>query len=163
MKLVRDFSDSSIEEFAVIDKHKKLMKILTSGLSQNAKFIYCCIDSVGGIFSEYSISTFSREFKATKAYIRAGIKELKDKNIISIKKSDKSDLAIEMLLISKNMKGKGIWQRVCEWCHCNTFILHEHHYPIARKDGGEETVGICPSCHFEFHFLQTSYIIEIND
>jgi hypothetical protein len=41
----------------------------------------------------------------------------------------------------------------CEWCGCFTGYLHNHHYPIPRKQGGEETVSICPNCHSEFHYL----------
>ena len=41
----------------------------------------------------------------------------------------------------------------CEWCCCFTGYLHNHHYPVPRSKGGEETVAICPNCHSEFHHL----------
>ncbi len=43
----------------------------------------------------------------------------------------------------------------CLWCNAETFILHEHHYPIPAGNGGTETVGICSNCHSEFHHLKT--------
>lgn len=48
-------------------------------------------------------------------------------------------------------KGRGY---KCEWCECLTTAIQEHHYPISKKDGGTETVKICPNCHYEFHCLE---------
>lgn len=45
---------------------------------------------------------------------------------------------------------------ICEWCKGTSFILHSHHYPKKKADGGTNTVNICASCHCEFHFLQDS-------
>lgn len=39
----------------------------------------------------------------------------------------------------------------CEWCNVKTHILHEHHYPIQKKDGGSDVVKICPNCHCAYH------------
>ena len=39
----------------------------------------------------------------------------------------------------------------CEWCHCKTGVIHNHHYPIPKRLGGTETVSICSNCHAEFH------------
>lgn len=41
----------------------------------------------------------------------------------------------------------------CAWCKGDTLILHAHHYPITREDGGTETVNICANCHAEYHAL----------
>lgn len=41
--------------------------------------------------------------------------------------------------------------KVCEWCGCQTTILHNHHYPIPKRKGGKKTVSICSNCHSEFH------------
>jgi hypothetical protein len=41
----------------------------------------------------------------------------------------------------------------CSWCASPTVILHDHHYPIPRFEGGTDTVSICPQCHGEYHFL----------
>ncbi len=43
--------------------------------------------------------------------------------------------------------------RFCSWCRGCTLVLHNHHYPITRRDGGTTTVAICPNCHAEYHFL----------
>lgn len=39
----------------------------------------------------------------------------------------------------------------CEWCGQECYILNKHHFPISAKDGGTETVDICPNCHYTFH------------
>ena len=41
----------------------------------------------------------------------------------------------------------------CDWCNAETLILHSHHYPVRKCDGGKETVSICANCHSEYHFL----------
>jgi hypothetical protein len=43
--------------------------------------------------------------------------------------------------------------KYCHWCKGTSCILHEHHYPVKKSKGGQETINICPSCHSEFHFL----------
>ena len=41
----------------------------------------------------------------------------------------------------------------CEWCHSRTYAIDSHHFPVARKDGGKDTVNICANCHRSFHLL----------
>lgn len=45
----------------------------------------------------------------------------------------------------------------CEWCQCETLVLNDHHYPLSKKEGGKETVKICASCHYEYHYLEKCY------
>lgn len=53
------------------------------------------------------------------------------------------------------LKGK-----VCSWCHGSTIVLHNHHFPIPKSEGGTKTVVICPNCHMEYHMLiQGVYIL----
>ena len=46
---------------------------------------------------------------------------------------------------------------LCQWCKCETYVLHKHHYPITKKQGGNETVNICANCHYEFHCLTAKH------
>ena len=62
----------------------------------------------------------------------------------------------EMILQNKD---KG---RSCEWCGKKTTVIHRHHYPIPKKNGGTDIVEICSDCHAEFHSLE-SKIIAINN
>ena len=55
--------------------------------------------------------------------------------------------AIKQELLSEKEDGG----KICEWCGCKTTVLHKHHYPIPKRDGGKETVNICSNCHMEFH------------
>lgn len=87
-------------------------------------------------------------FKIKSDTMYRKIVHLLNKNIL-IKLNDKE---IVNILKNKNMKNIGIGDKVCNWCGCNTLKLHKHHYPISRKDGGTETVSICPNCHNEFHY-----------
>jgi hypothetical protein len=47
----------------------------------------------------------------------------------------------------------GISIYICAWCISQTLNLVRHHYPIRKKDGGDEIVKICANCHEEFHYL----------
>lgn len=52
--------------------------------------------------------------------------------------------------IPQNLSG---FDYLCEWCKCTTCILHKHHYPLRKSKGGQTTIKICASCHYEFHHL----------
>lgn len=41
----------------------------------------------------------------------------------------------------------------CHFCGFSGCSLHQHHYPIRNKDGGKETIPLCPNCHSLFHDL----------
>jgi hypothetical protein len=60
-----------------------------------------------------------------------------------------------VLLLKDKNSGTGLSVAAlhCTWCRTATVRLHEHHYPVRKKDGGTETVSICPNCHSEFHAL----------
>lgn len=75
-------------------------------------------------------------------------KKLKNLNIIKSKRLNISELKKETIKLShKGYK--------CEWCGKSCYILHDHHYPIPKKDGGTEIVRICPNCHYTFHKLES--------
>ena len=40
---------------------------------------------------------------------------------------------------------------VCEWCGKQCYILQKHHYPISASNCGQQTVNICPNCHYTYH------------
>ncbi|MBR5544878.1 MAG: phage protein [Clostridia bacterium] len=52
------------------------------------------------------------------------------------------------------ISNKGQGEKVCEWCGCKTTVLHSHHHPIPKRDGGTEVVKICSNCHHEFHIRE---------
>lgn len=39
----------------------------------------------------------------------------------------------------------------CEWCGKESYMLHQHHYPVPSNKGGKNLVNICPNCHATFH------------
>jgi len=78
---------------------------------------------------------------------------------ITIKATDK-----EKILKSKNLNGHGIGDKCCSWCKMKTTMLHEHHFPIPKKDGGTELVSICPNCHCEFHGMTNYYnVVQLHN
>jgi len=50
----------------------------------------------------------------------------------------------------------------CDWCKSETFVLHNHHYPIPQCEGGEQTVSLCPNCHTEYHYLEKLRLYTVN-
>lgn len=42
---------------------------------------------------------------------------------------------------------------VCQWCESTTALLQQHHFPNTNAQGGTACVGICGSCHAEYHWL----------
>lgn len=59
----------------------------------------------------------------------------------------------EVLDMIKNRKFNNCIPKICEWCNKETLVIHEHHFPIEKNNGGKETVKICPTCHSEYHLL----------
>ena len=59
---------------------------------------------------------------------------------------------LDILKSKKAQKIAGV-TKICEWCQGSTYVLHSHHFPIRRCDGGTNAVNICANCHYEFHYL----------
>ena len=77
--------------------------------------------------------------KKIKKYINIGILiKLNSEQVVSI-------------LRNKKLEGFGIGLSKCYWCGIKTNSIQKHHYPIAKSNGGEKIVEICPTCHYEFH------------
>lgn len=72
-----------------------------------------------------------------------------------------SDQEAKDLIVETSGTG-GLGDKVCSWCGCRTYILHRHHFPKRRKDGGQETVDICPNCHANFHFLTDTMLYVLS-
>ena len=50
----------------------------------------------------------------------------------------------------------------CAWCKSDTLVLHEHHYPIPKSEGGTDIVKLCPNCHAEYHYLEKCRFYTVN-
>lgn len=79
-------------------------------------------------------------------------KSLQKKGYI-VSRKNKSPQEVKQLALDSKNKGK-----ICEWCKEKVVVLHEHHYPISKKDGGEDTVRICPNCHYSFHYFDSDEV-----
>lgn len=120
-------------------------------LKPNEKLLYAEITALANDFGFCYTSTkeFALLFNVSTAIISSWINSLEKYNFIT-----KGIENILQIIKTKNHKNLGIGDRECEWCKINTYVLHEHHYPIKKKDGGTEIVKICPNCHHEFHYLE---------
>lgn len=82
---------------------------------------------------------------SNKKTIYKKIQKLKDLKLISFTKlSDKQ--VYDILNKSDSKDG-------CLFCGYNRCSLDKHHYPIRAKDGGKDTIKLCPNCHRRFHEL----------
>ena len=82
-------------------------------------------------------------------YTQADKQLLKKAGILEIKEYP----CEEVLRMIKERDFKNCIPKKCEWCGKETWIIHEHHFPIEKSEGGKDTVKICSNCHFEYHLL----------
>jgi hypothetical protein len=119
-------------------------------LSANEKFYL-------SIYYMYGKDINKADVEMLKVLNINGLKRIK-KNLSRLKYIKKVKLDyVQAKEKTIEMVGKG---EECEWCKKRSYILHEHHYPILRKDGGKEIVKICPNCHSLYHYLLETDIYE---
>jgi len=120
-----------------------------NGITESAKLIYgeltTLIDEKGNCF--INKKQLMNDYGLTDATINSILKTLIKKGYIEISNDD-----IVEKLKSKNLKGYGYGDKVCEWCGISTTVLCEHHYPIPKSKGGKKVVKICSNCHQEYHY-----------
>lgn len=93
--------------------------------------------------------------------IKRSVQDLMDRGLLYQKEMSPEEIC--SLLSSKKLKGKGIGFASCAWCQVSTVATQSHHYPKKRNEGGEETVDICGSCHFEYHQIERGLLIYPSD
>ena len=107
---------------------------------------------------EFQLSTsllnyIADELSTTDRVAKESVKTLEDCGVIA-RSAQLSPAKIREILTGKTPSlSLCSYQSSCEWCKTNTPILHKHHYPIKKSNGGTETVSICPNCHAEFHWM----------
>ena len=106
------------------------------------------IYTTGTYRGELNISEFEKAYN--KDTIGRALKVLDREGLIRNENLEPEDIV--KVLKTKSGKG-GIGNKWCEWCGIRTIVLHEHHYPVSKVKGGEDTVNICPNCHYEYHSL----------
>ena len=90
---------------------------------------------------------------ANPASFKLGIKKAIEHGFITEERSAYTDEQAVEIIKRKTSQTFAGFEQVCEWCKGTTVILHDHHYPVRKRDNGSETVKICPNCHTEFHHL----------
>ena len=132
--------------------------IFSEEFTVNEKMIYMIIASNStGKTCKMSIKQIANNANLTSSTITKTLKSLQNKQMIKF--SEPKPYEIRNIIKSKDLEGYGIGDKRCEWCGINTYVIHKHHFPIRREDGGIKTVSICPNCHHEYHHLETN--IEI--
>jgi len=109
-------------------------------------------DFKGFFVSKNDIDTYGfKEAILINAY-KNGAPGLKKYQIRRIKKKLNLHLLSPEQIKAHILANKGSY--TCDWCKCNTHVIHSHHYPIQRKDGGAKIVSICPNCYSAYHSLK---------
>ncbi len=91
---------------------------------------------------------------STKQSVIKILKELENKNLI--KQENHKSISDEEYFNQKNKE----YKNGCLFCGTNDIALDKHHYPIRRRNGGIETISLCPNCHSRFHY-NTDYSQKI--
>lgn len=150
-------SENQKSYYAIIPANVRYDKELTA----NAKLLY---GEITALCNEkgYCWATngyFADRLECSQTSISRLIKQLANRGYVSIKTENN----IVEQLISKNLNGFGFGNSVCDWCGIKTSVCHKHHYPIQKKDGGKETVNICPNCHNEYHYGYLTIFLNMNE
>jgi len=97
--------------------------------------------------------------------VQNSIETLKNIGLVKQENLFVADYFIKQLLAKKKKQYvlplANIDSKICSWCGSTSYILHDHHYPISFHDGGIDVVPVCPSCHYEFHFLKETRVIVL--
>lgn len=112
------------------------------------------------IFDPYLIWA-SETMHISQRQVQSGILFLDEKRIL-LKQPGVSPGEAFQILRDKTPQTLDRGFGLCPWCGCRTMKLQAHHYPVAAKDGGTETVTICANCHYEYHALIDGYGYTLN-
>lgn len=101
------------------------------------------------LLREWSVPIANRimEIHTNKRSVEQIRYTLRKKGCLSETKKLSPNDAKEMTIKIANKGSK------CEWCGKESYVLQRHHFPISAKNGGTETVLICPNCHYTYHQL----------
>ena len=142
--------------YAVIPANVRYDKRLTP----NAKLLYGEITALCNEkgFCWASNNYFADLYEVTPQAISKWINSLSDNGFIKLEKNE----SIVIELKNKKLDGLGYGRNICEWCGIRTAVLHKHHYPIQKSNGGNAVVNICPNCHHEFHYSEIKISLNIS-
>ena len=148
--------DENRAYYAIIPASVRYDKNITA----NAKLLYGEITALCNDkgFCWATNRYFAELYRVSKKTISIGINLLEKAGYITFV----SDNDVVASLKQKRLQGLGYGKEVCEWCGIYTSVLHKHHYPIPKQDGGTKTVNICPNCHHEFHFNATGIKLNLS-
>lgn len=97
-----------------------------------------------------------------KRAIRERLQKMCELGLLKKLSNSTNSTDIVNLLKNKNMHGLGVGSSICQWCGVSTSVLHKHHYPTPKSEGGTETVAVCPNCHHEFHSMSDIPEYKVN-
>lgn len=150
--IVLKTKDGAIVNF--LDDCIEIDKQIIRLVGTKASYVYASIKKIGYL----NVNDIVDDGILSKKEVTTSFEKLINANLIY--RLENNVIEVADLLKNKSCNGKGIGNKKCDWCECNTFIIHEHHYPIEKQYGGKEIVRICPTCHQEFHYIAKSYSIN---
>ncbi len=135
---------TNIEEIQGINARIILMR------DKNITTLQCFILS---LFLDISITNripankqIAKAVGSTKGAVSNALRDLISKGYLVQGNSYSNKQAFDFL----NKKGSS---RGCLFCGAGHITLDAHHYPVRKKDGGTDTILLCPNCHRHFHEL----------
>lgn len=126
-------------------------RLFTAGLTPYAfsLYSYLLVDVYSPV--RLSIRRLSRWSGMSAGTVHNSIKELLRVGFLVRKDGLSPKNAVELL--GSKPQHNLVGDLICAWCDSSTTTLQDHHYPVAKVDGGQATVAICLNCHSEFHAL----------
>ena len=122
------------------------------GISGNEYFI---IDIVSKFGSAATVSNMAETLGLSKGAVSNIVNSLISRGYFSrFRLSDQDAL-------SEITKHGGPYKLGCYACGFSRY-LHNHHYPVRQKDGGSQTIPLCPGCHSEFHQYADHGVLSLN-
>jgi len=116
---------------------------------------YCIIDIVSKFGGAATVSNMSETLGLSKGAVSNIVNSLISRGYFSrLRLSDQDAL-------SKIIKRGRPYNSGCYACGFSRY-LHNHHYPVRQKDGGSQTIPLCPDCHSEFHQYADHGVLSSN-
>lgn len=137
------------------EQQERCSRVITdTRLRAGPRLLYCALDDSGW---QLSATVLARQIGTAGRTVMRWLRDLERFGYIARRCRMSKENAVNLLRDKKVFPnyeyGLDGGRLKCAWCGVQTCVLEQHHYPVAEKDGGTETVDICANCHREYHFL----------
>lgn len=120
--------------------------LILYGLSPNEGAILCVLNSRNEKLTTQELVAALPILRNKKKTLQNKMNKLADKKIITQRKYTDEE-------VYHQLRKGNFSENSCHFCGIDDLILHSHHYPVRNKDGGTNTIKLCPNCHTRFHMI----------